>query len=115
MERLAMYAARVVAGVVEIDQDGDFKPADDVLLLSAGAGDSSGFVVIGEAIALYFVNTQPNLAEVIAKIIEALDQTIQIANQLVVKVPNTPAVILDAAAAAELEVIKTELAAIELL
>lgn len=110
-----MYSARVKAGVVEIEQGGEFKPADDVLLLSAGAGDSAGYVVIGEAIALYFANTQPDLAQVIEKIVEAIDQTIAIANQLVVKVPTSPPVILDAAAAAELEIIKTELENIQLI
>lgn len=114
MERLAMYAARVVAGVVEIDQNGEFKPANDVIIQGQGLGDSSGFVVIGEAIALYFVNTQPDLAQVIEKIVEAIDETIAIADQLVVKVPAAPAVPLDPVASANLALIKTDLQNIEL-
>lgn len=114
MERIRLLQAKVEDGVVQIEQGGEFYPSDDTVIQGAGAGDSTGFVLVGDTFALYIVNTQPDLAAVIAKISESIDQVIQIANQLVVKVPSSPAVVLDAAAAAELEVIKTELNEIKL-
>ena len=115
MERLVLYVAKVEDGVVKIEQDGVFLPADDIIINGAGAENSTGYAVLGEAISLYLVNTQPNTQQLIDNAIQAVTETIAIANQLVVKTPSSPPVILDAVAAANLETVKTQLENIKLI
>ena len=81
MERLTVFSARINGGVVEIEQGGECLPADDVLKLVAGVGDSDGFALIGQTLALYFANTQPNTQELIDKLVEVIDETIAICNE----------------------------------
>lgn len=86
MERTIVRAARVVDGVVEIQQDDEtYAKASDALLISQGEADSTGHVILGEQFTLYFVNTQPDLELVIVKLTEICDQLITIGqNQYVI-------------------------------
>lgn len=78
MERLTVYPAKIVEGVVQINQGNGFLPASDALKLSQGEADSQGYVVIGEALALYFVNTQPDLQAQINKLVELCGELIKV-------------------------------------
>ena len=93
MERLALYPARVVEGapaegetepslIVEIQQGGEWKPSSDSITLSQADADSTGFVIIGENLSLYIVNTQPDLQYTINKLIETTEQLIATCEQL---------------------------------
>lgn len=90
MERLTLYAARVVDGVVQIEQGGEFLPAEDVIIQGQGLADSSGYAVIGEAIALYFVNTQPDLQETIDQLIAVTSEIINVLDAQFLIGANTP-------------------------
>ena len=47
---------------------------DDITLMSRGAGDSSGQVIIGDGIALYLVDTQPDLQYIMNQLSDVCDQ-----------------------------------------
>lgn len=115
MERLNLVNAKIEESELYILQGGEYVPANDVLKLVQGLGDSQGFALVGEALAVYFANTQGDTQTVITKLVEAIDQVIAIANTAVVKTPNTPAVPLSPEAAAELETIKAELQEVKLI
>lgn len=63
MERMKLEAARIVEGIVEIQQGGKWLPAADAIPLSNAVADSEGQILIGDDIALYIVNTQPDLQQ----------------------------------------------------
>lgn len=112
MERLTVQQARITDGVLEINQAGEFKPADDVLQLSQGEADSTGLVVIGEAIAFYIVNTQPDLQSIIDQLIDVCSQVEALSLQQVSRTPDqTP---LDPLVTTEIQRIKQELTEFEL-
>lgn len=58
---------RVREGKVEIQQGEAWSPADDVIILGTGAGDSDGFVLVGQSVTHYITNTQVDAAYMLAK------------------------------------------------
>ena len=65
---MKLRKARIVEGVVEIEQGGKWVTASDVVKMSQGDADSDGHVLVGGVIALYVVNTQPDLQELYDKV-----------------------------------------------
>lgn len=72
--------ARVVAGVVEILQDGEYNPATDVLMLNNGAEDSEGIVIINGLVSRYMTNTQLDTAFILNKLLAVTEQAINVAD-----------------------------------
>lgn len=65
---------RVREGKVEIQQGEAWSPADDVIILGAGAGDSDGFVLVGQSVTHYITNTQVDAAYMLDKLINLCDK-----------------------------------------
>lgn len=70
MQRVIIKDAKVVGGVVQVEQDGVYRAATDVQLMSEGATDSSGKCLIGADFAVYIVDTQPDVQLLIDKVTE---------------------------------------------
>lgn len=78
MERAIIQPARIQSGKVEIKQGEEWYLAEDVTTLSQGNSDSQGFAVIGDSVAVYIVNTQPDLQTTINQLVAVCDQLISI-------------------------------------
>lgn len=69
MERVRIVPGRVVEGKVEVQTAPDvWAPAEDVVILGAGLGDSAGFVLVGQSVSHYITNTQVDAAFMLAKV-----------------------------------------------
>ena len=109
-ERVKIQQARITGGVVEIKQGGEWLQATDAFFLSEGATDSEGAILIGETLALYLTNTQPDAQLIIDKLGELTELMVTLGNSVaVVGSPINAAVALEAAA------LKIELEAILLI
>ncbi|HGS4438119.1 TPA: hypothetical protein ACMD15_003430 [Vibrio cholerae] len=97
--------------------------ADDVEIMGIGEKDSTGFVLFGREKSIYIIDTQPDLKELISKLIGVIENVISIASQDVVKQvtggSGAPAVgitlPLDIEAQSKLEQIKSQLEGFKLL
>lgn len=65
---------RVREGKVEIQQGDAWVVADDVIILGAGAGDSEGFILVGQSVTHYITNTQVDAAYMLAKVADIADK-----------------------------------------
>lgn len=74
MERVRILIGRVAGEKVEIQQGEAWVPADDVVILGAGKGDSSGFVLVGQYVSHYITNTQVDAGYMLAKIADVADK-----------------------------------------
>lgn len=74
MERVRILIGRVVEGKVEIQQGEAWVPAPDVVILGAGAGDSTGFVLVGQSVTHYITNTQVDAGYMLAKMADIADK-----------------------------------------
>lgn len=74
MERVRKMVARVREGIVEIKQGEVWAPADDVVIIGAGAEDSDGFVLVGKMGGEYITDTQVDAAYMLAKIADLGDK-----------------------------------------
>lgn len=110
MESVIIQAARVVLGVVEVQQGDTWLPVPDVDLMASGGVDSTGRIVIGESVAVYLVDTQPDTQLMLDKIIEALDFITTLGNS--VATTGSP---LDPVTATAAELLSTELAQVKLI
>lgn len=100
--------ASVVSGIVKIDGI----DASDVQIIADGQADSSGYALIGHEFAVYIVNTQPDLKNIIEKLISLTEQLSLLAQTPVSKTPDqTP---LNPAVQVEIDLLKSELESIEL-
>ena len=75
-----VFIARVVSGVVEILQDGEYSPASDVLMLNDGLEDSEGIVIINGLISRYMTNTQLDTTFILNQLLALTEQAINIAD-----------------------------------
>lgn len=73
---MKLLKAELKNGVVHIDD----VPAADVEILAKGEKNSAGRVLIGDKFAVYIVDTQPDLVDVIGKLSEICEQLITIGN-----------------------------------
>lgn len=74
MERVRILIGRVAGEKVEIQQGEAWVPADDVVILGAGKGDSSGFVLVGQFVSHYITNTQVDAGYMLAKMADIADK-----------------------------------------
>lgn len=74
MERVSLAIARVRAGVVEIQRGDLWVPADDVVIMGQGEGDSDGIAMVGDRVVRYLTNTQIDAAFILAKLAELADK-----------------------------------------
>jgi hypothetical protein len=88
MERLKIQQARIVSGTVEIFQGDQWLPADDTIINSIGAADSTGFVIIGIDSARYITNTQLDAVYILDKLTALCDQIIEIGNTITFAIPS---------------------------
>jgi hypothetical protein len=88
MDRVTIQPAKVVDGVVEILQGGEYIQAPDVVILGAGQADSIGFVLISENGAEYITNTQVDAAFMLEKMSEICDKIIDIGNTTTFAIPS---------------------------
>lgn len=111
MNNTRVLIARVVGGIVEINQDGEYYPADDVLMLNNGAADSTGIVIINDTTARYMTNTQLDTAYILNELISVIDSVIDVTSSNAYLIAaNTPVygqIASFAAITTALETIKT--------
>lgn len=74
MERVSLAIARVREGIVEIQRGEQWLPADDVVIMGQGEGDSDGIAMIGAGVVRYLTNTQIDAAFLLAKLAEVADK-----------------------------------------
>lgn len=74
MERVSLAIARVRSGVVEIQRGDLWVPADDVVIMGQGEGDSDGIAMVGDRVVRYLTNTQIDAAFLLAKLAEVADK-----------------------------------------
>jgi hypothetical protein len=88
MERLKIQPARVKNGVIEIEQGGEFLPAEDGILISAGQADSIGFVIIGINSCRYISNTQIDAAYMLETMAAICEQLAAVGNTITFAIPS---------------------------
>lgn len=105
--------ARVVGGIVEIQQDGEYSPADDVLMLNNGAEDSEGIVIINGLVSRYMTNTQLDTAFILNNLLGVVEEAIKLSSSAAYLITaNTPVygkIAAFAPVTASLEQIKAEI------
>lgn len=107
---MKIYECEVSAGVATItDENGEPVVIPDAVFNSQGVKESKGQLIVSGEMAIYVVNTQPDLVEIVGKIGDVLDQIKAIADTPVSRTPDSSPLAPDASAA--VTQIKTELEA----
>lgn len=80
MERVSLAIARVRSEKLEIQRGEVWVPADDVVIMGQGKGDSEGIAMIGAGVVRYLTNTQIDAAFLLAKLTELADKLADLGN-----------------------------------
>lgn len=113
MSKTIVELARVAGGVVEILQNGEYSPADDVILLCEGSEDSTGVVLLDGVTTRYLTNTQIDTAFLLQKALAVVEQALAVSDSSAYLITATAPIYGKIAGfapiTAELEAIKSEL------